>query len=338
MKLLSLAFLSGAVLLGSIDLSTEFVFSPEEDSSLTTTHERVLKLELQDATMTLVLDGEEQEDTESPEIGLTMRETESIAFTDVFGEVEGGRVHRLFRTFDEVGTNSYQLRTDPMGEEYESESPGSSELESATVEFRWNAEEEEYTARFADDEDLDPDLLEGLVARADYSLFLPGEDVEEGASWEIETEAFIRLSSPSGDLKILREGEEDDSEDDFGEQFDEHLEGDLEGEFRGFRTVDDSELAVIHVTGELETFVEQESEMETDEGAGSGSETFRFSFEIEGDLLWDVKANHAHSLKLEGEVEMVMETSEQFSGGGHELAFTSTQEFAGILEYNIRVD
>lgn len=337
MKLFSLALLSAAALLTTAAPSTELSFSPEEGSSLTTTHERLLELELKDSTMRLFLDGEEQEDTESPEIELTMRETESIAFTDEFVELGDGRVLRLSRSFDKIGTNSHQLLTDPMGEEYESDSPGSSELESTTVAFVWNAEDEEYTASFPEDEDLDADLLDDLVATADFSWFLPDEEIEEGDTWAIDKEAFIRMSSPSGDLKTVREGEEEE-EDDFGEQFDEHLEGDLEGEFRGFREVDGSELVVIHVTASLETYVEQEQEIETEEGEGTSSETFRFSFELEGDLLWDARANHARSLELNGEVEMTMETSEQFSGGGHELAFTSTQEFLGTIKYEIQVD
>lgn len=338
MKLFSLMLLCGAPLFALATSSTELVFVPEAGSTLTTTFERVLELELQDTELTLSLDGEEQEDTEAPDIELAIRETESIAFTDEFEKVSGGRVIRLSRSFDKLGTLSAEILTDVDGQDYETETPGKSELEATSVAFVWDEEAEEYSVRFADDdEDLDSALLEGLEASADLSWFLPEAEVEEGDQWEIDVTAFSKMASPSGDLKIVREGEED-SEDDFREQFAEHLEGGLGGELQELRSVEGRELAVIRVTGELETYVEEEHATDGEGGEGTSTERFKFTFEVEGELLWDVEAKHARSFQLSGEVKMTMESHEAYSGDGHSLDFTSTQVFGGTVKYDIRVE
>jgi len=315
----------------------ELAFQPEDGLSLTTNSERVLTLNLQDSGMTILFDGEEHEGIESPEIELVMIETETLEFTDVY-EVDEGETLSLRRTFVEIATLSEQELTDPEGEEFSEETPGASELESTTVIFTWNDDDDEFEAAFDDgDGDADEELLEGLVAVADLSWFLPDDEIDEGDTWDVDVDAFRELTSLSGDLVVVRE-DDDDEEDDFGEQFDENLEGELVGEFTGVREEDDLRLAEIRLSGSLETIVEQEEEFEVEEGEGVKVETYDFDFEIEGLLLWNLDENRAHSLLLEGEVQMDVESKETVSGAGHEVEITTTQEFDGTVVYDVTIE
>ena len=336
MKSLLLAPLCGAPLLFTAP-AVELAFTPNEGDALTTTAERVLQLELAGTETTVTVDGEEQETSESPDLEMTLRETELLVFTDEYTEVGGDQVVELFRTFDEIGTTSYQSLTDPEGEEFELETPGVSALESTTVWFRWDEDDEEYSARFDEEiEDPDEELLEDLEAVADFSWFLPEDEVEEGDGWEIDIEAFRQLSSLSGDLKVVQE--DDAPDDDFGDQFDENLEGELEGELTGFREENDRRLAVIRIEGEFTTRVEQEGELEFEDAEGSSFDRYEFAFELKGDLLWDVGAGCAYRFHFAGDVEMNVVSGQEISAEGTEIVLESTQEFEGTIEYEIEVE
>lgn len=318
----------------------ELTFAVEDGTSLTLSSERVLSLDLQDASMSLVFDGEEQEG-EAPEIELSLVEIENLVFTDAYEGVEEGRPTRVVRTFDTIGTTSRQTGADEMGEEFEEETPGSSELEGLTVAFEWSEEDEAFTAAFAaDEEEADEDLLEDLEARADFTWYLPEGEVSEGDSWDVPLEAFRQTSALSGDLAVVREGEEDDPEDDFGEQFDDNLAGEISASFAGMREEDGRELAVLKLSAELSTSIEQTSEIEMEEGPGEGESTdsYEFDFELEGELLWDLAAGHAVRFELAGDCEMQLSSEQSFNGEGHEITFLSTQDFGGEVRYEVELE
>ncbi len=236
-------------------------FRVEDGTSLTTTATRVLTLELSDGEMSMSFDGEEHE-AEAPEIELVITEEESLTFSDVFTGVTEGRAAKIKRTFDEIETSSSQHLVNPEGEEMEDETPGTSELTEKTVVFTWDADDESYSCAFDESvEDGDPDLLEELEAIADFSWYLPEGEVEVGDTWEIDVEAFRQTSSLSGELSVVREGDEDDEDTDFGDQFNDNLSGEITGEFLEVREEDGRKLAVLHITSELETSIEQTQEM-----------------------------------------------------------------------------
>ena len=188
-------------------------FPAEAGTALTPTARRVLTLELSDGEMSMSFDGEENE-AEAPEIELVITEEESLVFSDVFSGVADGRASKIKRTFDEIETSSSQHLVNPEGEEMDDETPGSSELTEKTVLFTWDADDESYTCAFDESvEDGDEGLLEELEAIADFTWYLPKDEVEVGDTWEIEVEAFRQTSSLSGELSVVREGDEDDEGD-----------------------------------------------------------------------------------------------------------------------------
>lgn len=335
MKAPLLATLLAAPLLASP--TVRLAFAPEAGGTLTTTAERVLELELVGTEIKVIVDGEENEHPPGPEMEMSMKETESVSFTDVYAKVDAGRVVELSRTFLELSTISANRIVDPDGEEYADETPGTSELEGAKVWFRWDEENGEYGARFDEEsEDRGDELLEDLEAVADLTWFLPDEEVEEGDRWEIDVEAFRQLSSLSGDLKV--HSEDDEGADEFGEQFDDNLEGELEGKLVELRGEGDERVAVIELVAKLHTEVEIEGEDTTEEMEGASTDRWEFSFELEGELLWDLAAGRARHLDLAGEVETTMATRREFSGDGHELCFETKHRFEGEVTYAVEVE
>ncbi len=316
----------------------QVAFSVAEGTSLTTTYSRVLTLELASSELSMVFDGDEEE-AEAMEVEMTIIETENLTFTDAYTQVEGGRVGTITRTFDELTSSSVQRVVDPGGEGLDEETPGGSELESVTVVFSWDEEEQQYATSLGEGEqDVDLELLEELDAVADFTWFLPSESLEEGDTWEIDLDAFRHLSAISGELGIVREGEEDEPEDDFGDQFDENLSGEMAGEFKGLREADGLQLAVLRISAELETSIEQSEQFEEDDGRGSLTDSYEFSFELEGELLWDLEGGHAHSFEFAGDCVMLLTSEQEFSGDGHEVSFTTLQEFEGDIAFQVGLE
>lgn len=332
--ILSLLLCAGA---GVVPDSVALRFSPEDGSTSTLTFERVLRLELDSSEQSVVYDGEEQGGEDPPPYDFELTETESITFTDTFG-VEEGELRRVSRTFDLVRTLYESQLVDPEGEDFSEESTGKSELEEATVIFRWEAEEEAFEASFAEEsEDLDEELLEGLEARADLGDFLPDEPVEVGDTWEPDIAAFVRMSNLSGDLRVIPEGEEE-SDNDFGEQFDDNLTGDIEAELVEVRESDAGRLAVIRLELDLSTTIEIEEELDADEVTGSEKESHVFEFSLEGELLWDVRRGWASSLQLKGDVTMTTTITSDYQFEGHEMNVEELQEYSGTLVFEATLE
>ncbi|MGD2018721.1 MAG: hypothetical protein PVJ89_11430 [Planctomycetota bacterium] len=270
----------------------------EAGTKITKTYENVLELELQ--SISIEFGDQEQEVPEEGLPEVTIRDDEQITFTDEYLAVDGGRATKVARTFDELSDSSSQTVSLPDGEGGEDSREGESELTGTTVVFTWDEDEEEYSAEFGEEEEADEDLLEDLEGDADFVFMLPGEEVEVGDSWELEASAFTMISSPSGDLKIDSE-EDDDDDGEFGEQFEDNLSGDFEV------TLEEIEDGVAKMTFEGVVETEIEMEREAPEEAPDGlefSQTYEFSFDVSGTLLWDMERGIATSMELEADVEM----------------------------------
>jgi hypothetical protein len=309
----------------------------EDGAQLTTSLERVLTLELLGTELTMVFDGEEEQG-EGPEIEMSMVERETIVFSDTYSAVDDGRAGRIERSFSEIASLSTQNIVNDTGDEFDEETPGTSELEGVAVVFVWDEDDEEYQASFSEaEEDLDEDLLAGLQAVADFSWYLPPADTEEGDTWEIDLDAFRHTASLSGNLGVLRE-DEDEPDDDFGVQFDDNLEGEIVGEFTGLREAEGLSLAVLQITAELSTTVYQSEELDDEEGDGESEEQYEFSFELEGELLWNVAAGHAHAFRFGGDCSLILTAQQSYRGGGHEITITTVRDFEGRIDYEITVE
>ena len=339
-SILSALALLSVPALASFPAVDEIAFSPVEGLRLTTTFDQVTSFSLVDQSTELTVGGEAQ-DAADMEIGLELDQSEHKVWTDTFEALEDGQTTILKRTFDELSSESVTKFTPPGGEEDVTEDEGESELEGSTVVFKWDSEDEEYTVAFDEEEaDGDEDLLEKLEFDAFLVGFLPEEDVSEGDTWDIDLEAFNQLSSPGGDLAIIEDDdEEEDDDDDFTNQFEENLEGTLQGEYKGVREIDGESYAVIFVTAELETEVEQESDFPEEGVEGTVVETYSFILELEGELLWNVKAGHAVSFTFAGDMEVVIEEESRFEVPQvGEIVAIDTRSMEGEIHIELSVE
>jgi hypothetical protein len=299
-------------------------FAVEEGTEIVKVFEQSFDVELDSISM--VFDGNEMP-TDGFDLSMTREMTSRIELSDSYVSVGDGQPNKLKRSFVSLSGESISDTVSPQGEEHK-EDTETSELEGATVVFTWDADEEEYTITFDEDEG-DEDLLEDLEEDTDLRAFLPEDDVEEGDSWKIEGKAFDALFSPGGDLKL--EGEEEEEEDGLNSQFEENLDGDMLGTYKGLREVDGVEVAVIELSGELWS----EAEEDVEQGMGEGSMTAALTMEITGELLWDLEGGHFASVEVEGAVEMSMDT-EMTIQEEHEMeqsmAFTGTITFTASAE------
>lgn len=336
-RLWILSLLLCATLTGVEDEPVRLQFAPRDGETTTLSFERVLELSLDHSEQEVTYDGEAVEGEDLDDGGLTMTETETISFSDEH-VVKDGEWVGVTRRFSKIANLYETTYTDPDGEAFDDENLGTSELEETAVVFQRGSAEDEFSASFAEDfEDLDESLLEGLLAEANLSDFLPEAPVEVGENWEPELGAFINMSNFSGDLKVIPEGEEV-AEDDFAEQFDENLEGKIEATLKELRSEDGSRLAWIVLSMELETRVVLESEFEEDGTSGSAKEEHRFEFSLEGGLLWNLSANRAHSLELSGDLQLDSVVDTSYSYDGHDMRIVENQELGGSLNFEATIE
>lgn len=309
----------------------ELSFAPAEESEIKVEFKQVFAVELTD--MSIAFNGEELDTSEMGVPEVSLRDEESILFTDSFVKVGDERPTLVHRTFDELTKLSTQSASSPEGDEEIMEDPGTSELEGVTVAFTWDAEEEDYVASFVEDEG-DEDLLEDLQFSGYLAGFLPEDEVEEGARWEVDASFFDVITEPCGDLGFVLESKKDDEDDDdsWGEQFSENLEGEFFVEFGGMRDEDGTKVAVLILTAEVTTEILQAEEIDEEMFSGTTSSTFAFDFDMEGELLWNVEQNRPFSLTFNGDVEFEITEDTELSGDHGEMKQTTTQLFEGTVE------
>lgn len=313
---------------------TSLTFKPTEGLSLTKTFTQNLTMTLDD--LVVAINDEEMEVDEIPE--LTIESHELIVLVDDYGAVEDGRPLRVSRMFETLERR--RLETNSEGEE---EAEETSELESLEVVFAWDADDEEYVASFGDDvEDGDEDLLEGLWCDVDFSGFLPDGEVEEGDTWEVDYEDWLRLIEPSGKLTFLDE-DGDPTEDDLDRMLRENTEAEITCEFKGVRDEDGEEVAVIEITFETESEATEEEDVrdvifEADVPISSAiqSRTVELEVEGEGEFLWLIREGRFLSFEGMSTAEISMESSLTIEPDDGEV-FTQSQTLYFLGENEVSV-
>ncbi len=232
---------------------------------------------------------------------------QEFVMTDRYGNSEEGRLLGLTRRFDSLvstGVGSTSAGEQEM-EEF-------SELNERTIAFRWDADEEEYTASFADGEEGDPELLEELDVDADASFLLPDGAVESGESWQLSPGLLERVFDLSGELHFVDPEQDEDFEDPLNKLIDEarsNFEGAFTATFNGTSQIEGLQLASIQLVADVAGVAEDDQDLEAVDQEGNaleGSTTMEVeaAFDLEGVLLWDVSANRMHSLELQGDVSI----------------------------------
>jgi hypothetical protein len=293
----------------------------------------------------------------TPDIEMGMEIVNTITVTDTYGPLKDGQPAKLTRTFDAIGAEmEMDVAVSMMGNE-ENQSPngsGSSELEGSTVEFAWNADSGEYDVKFADGEEGDADLLEGLVEDMDLRGLLPEGEISEGESYDIELAALIDVLAPGGDLKLDMEvdgqeagmgGPDPAMMSDFRAFFEDMLEGKATGKYVGVREIDGVQVAVIELDIEIDASADMSdmaSEMMGGEELPAEMSIDRLdvnmTYEGGGELHWNMAAGHVHGMALKADISLAMDMAMAMDMGGQSMDLGMEMAMSGSIESKLATE
>jgi len=305
------------------------VYAPAAGTTLERIFSTSFELELE--SMSMSLDGEEVPAEYLDEMEGTILSEETRIVTDVLAEVSGGRATRLVRTFDLLA--SRDLRTFEAGEEPE-QSLNSSALQGKSVVFTWNTEEDRHDVAYAEGEEGEAALLEGLEEDMDLRALLPDGEVELGSSWELDAAVYDGILLLGGDVTLLPDGEgepEDSAARD--EQLEENTDGEVRATFVELRESEGQRYAVVRLEFDVSTYWDEPTVEEGDLEEGiptmEGSWRTVLGVEATGELLWDLAGGHALSLEIEGTLTMTMKQEMRGEMEGESVESTIDMVFRG---------
>jgi hypothetical protein len=326
----------------------EVVFGPAKGTSVTKQFTNTTDLVMD--SMSMVMNGEDMSGM-APE--MDMSTTIKMVVTDTYEELEEGRPAVLHRFFDTLSTEG-DVSTEMVGMgAMEQELSGTSELEGTNVVFSWDTDSEEFDVAFAEGEESDEDLLEGLDEDMDLRLLLPSGAVSEGDSWRVDNERLASMLAPGGDLKIIPDMPEDmggmgmnmnpgqggmDMASMLGE-----VDGSVMATYQGSREVDGARVGSIKITiaisasNDITDMLQAATEeAEVPENFGDMDISYdyadvEFELEGEGELLWNLDAGHLHQFELEGDVAMAMDMGMAMSMMGQDMEMEMSMEMSGTI-------
>jgi len=331
-------------------------FGPEEGLTLTKTFSNVSNMTLEDFSLTV--DGNDM-GAMMGSFELDVEVTSDYVVTDEYVAIVDGRPTKLRRTFDAIeAVQSTQFQGGGMSDGQDTES--SSDLVGTTVVFEWDEDTEEYGVEF-DGESAEERLLEGLAMDMDLLFAMPGREVEEGDSWDIDLVELRHIMMPGGNLHLtsddasaadMAEIEEMMSDVMSGlvEDFKDLLEGEATATFTGMREEDGVELAVIElsidvsIASDVSEIAEEIIARLTEEMGDQLPIDFSIDlFDVEaeataeGELLWNVTAGHLHSLDLPSEYVFALdiEVEAEAEGQGQSIAAFVEMSVESTLEVSV---
>lgn len=227
------------------------------------------------------------------------------------------------------------------------------ELNGETVVFKWNEETKAYDVTYADGEG-DAERIQHERVDLDYRTLLPGKEVAAGDRWTVERDGMVTALFFGLEVSQLAEQMEggdmppevaemmDSVLPELGKLFD-GLKG--ECEYAGTRQEGDVEVGVIKVVVRSEGTADLAAVLAAaiDEQVGEqgievdiGSAALTLQIEGEGELLWDLKAGHAHAFGFEGDAELgfAIDVSVVDPGGTEHTGEVSA-DFIGHLKWTM---
>ncbi len=327
----SLTLLASLVLTGgspSAPDNLELTWAPEEGLVLVRTFEASHDFALVEASLSV--DDEVHASDEVPDWEVAY--SERIVVTDTLVSVGNGRPLELRRTFDEL-ESEVAYSGDDLEEDFAYTSM--SDLQGRTVRFVRAEDEDDFEVE-GYEEEIDEDLLDGLIEDMDLRAFLPDHEVEEGDTWEVSPAAYLAYMWPGGNLDFYMEdeGEVDETSAEIGELLYESMDGEATVTYAGTRDEDGVRVAVL----ELEIEVEAEAEVEVEEPA-PGTQTIRLFRSVSGELLWNLEGGHLHSLHVDGEGgERTNYAFTVESPEGDEVEVEEGRAFEGEVSYSVTVE
>lgn len=299
--------------------TVDIEFAPAPGTRIEKSFTSSVQMESEELTSTT--NGQEVPAQYLPDLQIVIESSLEVQVRDTYQKVEDGKplsFRRHYATL--IGEGDFEMSMPPAPEQFKDfESEHS--LQDEQVQFNWNAETESYDLELIDKEQTDEDL-DVLEADMDLLGFLPKESVSAGDSWDIDTAAMSKLFQPGGDLKL-------DSMDDGGEDYENiATTSKLRATLKRVQHVDGMQQAVIEIEGDYTDKSQRATTLEdipiTD---GTAMETMTTNFQIEGELVWNLSAGHAHALELSSTFDLVTDTVRDPDQPG--VSFTARVTFSG---------
>ena len=231
---------------------------------------------------------------------------------DEYVAVDGGRGQLFRRKFRDVGGHGKVNLSGGRGR-IEERTTRVSPLKGQTVLYTWIEDEGEY-GRTYDELYGDEELLAGLLGDMDCLALLPSGEVEIGASWEIDPSSLRTVLGPGGDLAVVPQEDtffarmiEVGLGGDLAEVLGRRITGTALATFTGVREVGGRryaeialELSIASRRDRTATYLAGMPKKEKREASSLQSVTIDWTLVGDGELLWDLDAGRAESLRIQG--------------------------------------
>jgi hypothetical protein len=325
MRLDSLTFPALATAAVALLAAPTLKFAPADATTLkkTITSESKVK----GTSVELIVDGEVQD---APEGGpeFSYEASDKFVIVDEYVKSKEGRPTELKRTFEELESGSVQSIS-VEGESEETKRAKESELTSKTVLFKWDDKKDEYAISFAEGEG-DDELLKELDADLDFLAFLPEKEVKEGDEWDVDGAKARVLMFPGGDLKLVSTEDPENDDPAMDRALRENVAGKLTLAHKGIKEEDDAKYVLIEFKGDLKTNGTSETE-------ARGNVTLEVTLSVTGEILWDTKNNHVHSVTMEGQDKTTYATVAELEFAGESHKFEQKITFEGTAKLSMKL-
>ena len=276
-----------------------------------------------------------------------------VTVDDELLAVADGRPTHMKRTFTDLGGGG-KLRFGPESgpRTREEEAVLTSPMRSRTVDLVWIPEESSWSRCWSQLE-ADEVWLAGLEGDSDLLQLLPPNEVSVGDTWEIPLTAVRSVLAPGGNTLITPRTRNVFSrtvEIGVGGDFSELLSTDLSGSFRArlaeVREEGASRLARIELALESLHSIADRTELwrtsmpveEKREKARLIGAFLEHALDAKGELVWDLTAGHARSLKLSGNERFVTTLTKDLAGPNGTARMDAQSTFAGTLSLDFTVE
>jgi hypothetical protein len=306
-------------------------FAPETGLTLVLTQNFDGNIELVDQTV--VVNGETQDAQGSASFGYKSK----YVLHDTYVRVADGRVAVLERRYESIGADRSVEAPGADMSRHET-----SKLVGRTVRFTWNADDEDYDARFTEGSQ-DRDLLDELRGPVDFAVLLPSSNVEEGATWNVDLSHVSMAFDPFGELHV--EAEDEDDRNDTWSKLMERALDEPSGRFVMTLAREYSEggvrFAEMTFVMEAEGSASKESVEEVEGPFGpmdmDQDLTARLKVDLEGRLIWNKDRNTFHSYRFAGTIGIRHEENRSFAIADNDVQLEITRELEGPIELEITV-
>lgn len=320
-------------------------FSVEKDDALSSAWSLTTEREVLSAEMSLM------GDPQDVGTGSTTTSEVRLEFLDTFTKVSGERAPlAITRSYESLSTGKSRAggESGDEGEIVFLAEDGESQLAGASVDFTYDAEDDAWSAAFAEDSEGEDEWLNSLAPRVDLAGVLPIEEIEVGDSWELDSAILEDILRPGGDVIIMEDPEMDNLPEggiaitlpSSGsiERWDEY-EGDIEATFEEIVEDDGRRLAKIVVKVDVESdldIIEALEEQADERGSNEAYSDGTLTRSLEGAITihWNLKTHRPHSLEgeLQGSSEMKVDWTMGNGGFDLELGFAEEAEITHKVE------